>query len=135
MKSGGLARLRSSSGRLQRAMPGKNFAQRLQWSQREDRFQWQIEELADPDGQLEAGGVIPALDETHRLVVDVQSSRQLLAGQATVRTENGQPVVDARRGLCRVALTAWHHPKKVLSISNNLSRRESYCSVPRTMSQ
>src|SRR5207302_5750906 len=55
-------------------------------------------------------------------------------GQATVRTENGQPVVDARRGLCRVALTAWHHPK-VLSISNNLSRRESYCSVPRTMSQ
>src|ERR1700737_3034105 len=97
MASDGSARSRSSSSRLQRAMPVQFFAQPLERSQGEDRFHRQMEELADPYGQLQAGGVIPALKKSHRLVVDAESIRQLLARVAAVSTEDGQPIVDARR--------------------------------------
>jgi hypothetical protein len=63
-----------------------------------------VEELADPHGQLEARGVIPPLEKPYRLVVDGESVGELLAREASVSTQDGKPVVDARGGLVRVTL-------------------------------
>src|ERR1700737_5072742 len=108
MASDGSARSRSFSGRLQRVMPIQFFAQWLERSQGEDGFNRHVEELADPHGQLEAGGVICALEKSHRLVVDAERVGQLVARAAAVSAEDSQPIVDARRGLGGLSPKACH---------------------------
>ncbi len=73
-----------------------------------------MEQLADPYGQLEAGGVIPALEKANGLVVDVKSIRQLLAREPAVSSQDSKPIVDACVGPRSVSLRPCH-PQTIIA--------------------
>src|ERR1039458_9755542 len=72
------------------------FAHRPERGAREDRLDRQAEHLAEPEGELEAGVVVAALQVAHGLVVDPDQIGQCLAREASLEPEHGDPVVQAR---------------------------------------
>src|SRR6266851_10529650 len=73
----------------------------------EDGLHGQAEDLAQPQGEVQAGAVIAALQVADGLVVHTDRPGQVHARDPTLRAEDGQPVVD-------LALRVWH----AASISN-----------------
>ena len=75
---------------------GPERAERLEW---EDRFDREVEEAGDAEGEVEARRVLAALDVADRLVVDAERLGEVVARDAAVGPEQRQAVEDelARR--------------------------------------
>src|ERR1700674_2034775 len=71
---------------------------RLEGVAAEDSLDRHSEVLRRPERQVEAGVVLAALEVPDRLVVDVEPIRELLARQPTLRSHDGEPVVQHRVG-------------------------------------
>src|SRR5258708_63422 len=82
---------RTSVGRI--AAPVDFLAHRLHWLPGEDRFNRQVEDLADPKRQVQAWVVFPALQVADSLVIDCDCLCELLPAQAALRAEYSDPVV------------------------------------------
>src|SRR5438045_1834803 len=70
------------------------FTKGFEWFCREDRFNGEIEELADAKGQLQAGIILAALQVSHRLIINTHRVSQAQTTQTTLSTQNRQAIVN-----------------------------------------
>jgi hypothetical protein len=60
----------------------------------ENRFNWECEELAEPEGELEAGAVVAPLQIPDRLIVHPNRGGQVLPRQTALGSKNPEPIVN-----------------------------------------
>jgi hypothetical protein len=65
------------------------------WGVLEDLFEWDIEDVRDPEGDLERGGVLVELDGDDGLAGDADAVGEVLLGEAVVCAEVAKGVADA----------------------------------------